>query len=78
MSGGAYTLQGGFWGGAAGGNGSCGYDLNCDGIVDARDLCLFIRCESGQDLSADFDEDSDVDRDDCLLMSLHWHEGAGM
>jgi len=76
MSGGSYTIQGGFWGGATAGNVSCGYDLNCDGIVDALDLCLLIRYEAVQDLAADFDGDNDVDRDDCMLMSLHWHEAS--
>jgi len=77
LSGGTYTLAGGFWGGVRVGETSCGCDLNCDGVVDARDLCLMIRYEAIQDLAADFDGDNDVDRDDCFFMSLHWREVTG-
>ncbi len=74
MSGGVYTLSGGFWVLPAGPQYPVG-DLNCDGVVDFDDIDPFVLALSGPAgyeaawpncrwLNADCNGDGDVDFDD--------------
>jgi hypothetical protein len=65
MSGGVFSLSGGFWFGIGAG------DLDEDGDVDLHDFTVFEACLSGpgvaagsQCVRADFDADADVDQND--------------
>ncbi len=74
MTGGGFTLVGGFWALPSGPEPVLG-DLDCDGDVDFDDISPFVLALSGQAgyeaqfpdchwLNADCDEDGDVDFDD--------------
>jgi len=68
MSGGTFTLTGGFWAGASVVGGPCIGDANGDGAIDLADLATvltFFGTQSGATFSqGDFDGDGDVDLGD--------------
>src|SRR5262245_56299551 len=59
MSGGSFTLVGGFWTAAGGGTCSLPGDMNGDSVIDGDDVQLFINCVLGVNgancACADFD-----------------------
>ncbi len=64
MSGGIFTVTGGFWAGAGSAN-SCPADFNADGAVDFFDYDDFVNCFEGgacpPGKTADFNNDTAVD-----------------
>lgn len=74
LTGGTYTLIGGFWGGAgvAVACPPCGYDLSGDNVVDQLDLLLLIRYVQLQDPCGDLNCDGEYDSEDFFVMSLVW------
>ncbi|MDX2131029.1 MAG: hypothetical protein SFY69_03120 [Planctomycetota bacterium] len=69
MSGGSFTLTGGFWvGGSNGGPAPCDPDVNCDGNVDQDDVACLVQAVAGEGscicTDPDFNQDGNVDQDD--------------
>ncbi len=61
LAGGDFTLQGGFWAGAAACG--CATDANFDGKSDGRDIAQFVQCviaPAGECYCADMDADSQI------------------
>ena len=81
MTGGAFELTGGFWAGAAGGDGVPA-DFDGDGDVDLSDFAAFAQCFGGSNLppasgcppgvDADLDGDGDVDLADFAIFSQNF------
>jgi hypothetical protein len=65
MTGGQYTVSGGFWAGIASSH-PCAADFNTDGSVDLFDYLDFLSYFAIGDFNADFNHDSVVDFFDYL------------
>jgi len=65
MTGGQYTVSGGFWAGTASSH-PCDADFNADGAVDLFDYLDFVNVFAINDSSADFNHDTVVDFFDYL------------
>jgi len=80
MSGGDFTLVGGFWAGGAivDDEPDCSIpaDLNCDGVVDGADLLILLSawgaCADPGDCPADLNGDGVVDGADLLMLLSSW------
>ncbi len=77
MSGGEYTLAGGFWSGGTP-EPDCPLlgDLNCDGVIDVSDLLILLGewgdCDDPNDCPADLNDDGVVDVSDLLILLGNW------
>jgi hypothetical protein len=71
MTGGAFTLQGGFWVSDA-----CPADFNLDGFVDFFDFDDFVIAFESGDPSADFNSDSFIDFFDFDDFTLAFETGC--
>lgn len=82
MTGGEFTINGGFWPGAAASSaGVCG-DFDLDGDVDLGDFAVFSQCFAGAfnppavtcppGVDADCDDDGDVDLGDFAVFSQNF------
>jgi len=79
MSGGNFTLVGGFWAcPASPSEPKCPTpgDLNCDGVVDGADLLILLsawgECPAPNDCPADLNNDGSVDGADLLILLSNW------
>ena len=72
MTGGSYTLVGGFWPGV----GSCRADWNEDGLVNSNDISTFLTAWLGSlqmgNLAADFNGDQAVNSNDISAFLTAW------
>lgn len=79
MSGGNFTLTGGFWaGGAVDIEPECPIpgDLNCDSVVDTEDLFILLaawgQCAEPDDCPEDLNGDDIVDTEDLFILLANW------
>ena len=72
LSGGEYTLRGGFWTGSAAAN-PCPWDLNEDGLINAADLAQLLGAWGpNPGSSADFNNDGMVNAADLAQLLGSW------
>lgn len=81
MSGGGFTLSGGFWPGVGAAEPGCQADINYDGVVDIADLATLL-VHFGMDSGASFgdgdiDGDGDVDLSDLSELLLEFGADCG-
>jgi len=83
MSGGTFTLTGGFWAGANApsnpcpwGQSGCTADQDGDDDVDSDDIVLFFSNFENGDGCGDQDGDDDVDSDDIVQFFTYFEQGG--
>jgi hypothetical protein len=74
MTGGAFTLTGGFWAGAVGE--PCIADFNRDGAVNTLDVLAYLNAWAAGDAEADINGDGTVNTLDVLAFLNAWAAGC--
>ena len=76
LSGGTFTLTGGYWAGAGETPNPCPGDYNDDGGVDGDDVIAFFADWDMGIINADLTNDGGVDGDDVIFFFERWDSGC--
>jgi len=76
MTGGTFSLQGGFWSAFTEGDAGCPADIDGDGDADAGDFFAYLDLFAAGDPGADLDGDGDIDADDFFMYLDFFSQGC--